>query len=507
MRRVMILGVAMMVGPMQAAVIGMNTPVKPLTVERVRTEVPKGEQAAWLAYLRRSTEQMGADKAALAAERAGMTEVPGLPKQGFSGRALRLHEPAAFYKSEEARRTGEIILSFQTPAGGWSKNLLMDAPRLKGQSYATANLAPTTASGGAEGAPSDFDTPKDAKWHYVGTLDNDATNTELHFLAKLSAAWPGAEGDGFRASFLRGVQYLLHAQYPNGGWPQVWPLEGGYHDAVTFNDDAGVESAELLTRVAGGDGQRRDSHPTHPGGKAAGMDGAPGQKVPGVEASPGVEAEEDYSFVPGAVRHEAKVAVAKALDCVLKAQVRVPMVPPTSPKRDMGHPDSRGGSGSGVVHPDAGGVLTVWAQQYDPLTLEPVSARNYEMPALSSGESASAMAYLMSLPKPSAAVVRSVEAAQAWFETHKIMGYTWSGARETPGGRSLKKVDGAGPLWARYYSLTTEKPIFGDRDRTIHDDVMEISLERRNGYAWYSGGEEKVLEGFAGWERAVRRPE
>jgi PelA/Pel-15E family pectate lyase len=39
------------------------------------------------------------------------------------------------------------------------------------------------------------------------------------------------------------VRYLLAAQFPNGGWPQVWPLEGGYHDAVTFNDNAVSEAA------------------------------------------------------------------------------------------------------------------------------------------------------------------------------------------------------------------------------------------------------------------------
>jgi PelA/Pel-15E family pectate lyase len=456
MRKAMVLGVAMVVLPLQAAVIGMNVPVKPLTAERIRAEVPKAEQAAWLGYLQRSAEQMAADKAALAKEREGLGEVPGLPKQGSNGRAMKLHEAPAYYKTDEARRVGEIVLSFQTPAGGWSKNLLMDGPRLKGQSYVTGNLAPASAEG-EEGKPADFDKPKDPGWHYVGTLDNDATNTELHFLVELSAAWPGHEGDVFRAGFLRGVEYLLHAQYPNGGWPQVWPLEGGYHDAVTFNDDAEVESAETLTRVAEG--------------KA-------------IES-------EDYSFVPETVRARAKAAVAKALDCVLKAQVRVAAAPPTSQKRDMGHPDSRG-------------VLTVWAQQYDPLTLEPSSARNYEVPALSSGESASAMAYLMSLPKPSAAVMRAVEAADAWFEANKIMGYAFVGGRGTPGGRHLEKQDGAGPIWARYYSLNTGKPIFGDRDKTIHDDVAEISLERRNGYAWYSGGEAKVLEGYAGWVKGTK---
>jgi hypothetical protein len=38
---------------------------------------------------------------------------------------------------------------------------------------------------------------------------------------------------------------------------------------------------------------------------------------------------------------------------------------------------------------------------------------------------------------------------------------------------------------ARLYELETDRPVFGDRDRTIHNAVEEISLERRNGYGWY----------------------
>jgi PelA/Pel-15E family pectate lyase len=145
-------------------------------------------------------------------------------------------------------------------------------------------------------------------------------------------------------------------------------------------------------------------------------------------------------------------------------------------------------------------VLTVWAQQNDPLTLEAVSARNYEMPALSSGESASVLEYLMEIAHPTPSVIAAVNAAAAWFESHKIMGYAWVGGRGDAGGRTFKAVAGAGPLWSRYYSLTTQKPIFGDRDKTIHDDVMEISLERRNGYAWYGAGPEKALKQYAEWK-------
>jgi PelA/Pel-15E family pectate lyase len=378
----------------------------------------------------------------LAAERARLKEIPPLPQQGFSARSIPLHRDAAFYQSDEARHIADVILSFQTPAGGWSKNLNMaGSARLSGQSYATANLAPV-ASG-----PGDFDEPEDPNWHYVGTLDNDATNTELHFLAEMAAACPGHEGDAYRASFLRGIAYLLHAQFPNGGWPQVWPLEGRYHDAITFNDDAVTESAETLTLTTRGE--------------RVGL--------------------EDYSFVPAALRERARIAAAKALECILMTRVRAPQI--RVPAANVN-----------------GGVLTVWAQQNDPLTLAPVAGRNFEPAALSSGESASVMEYLMSLPSPSPALVRSVDAAANWFEAHKIMGYVWSGGRNTPGGRELTATPGAGPIWARYYSLPTGKPIFGDRDKTIHDNVMDLSLERRNGYAWYGKDPEQALQEYAAWK-------
>jgi len=465
MLSVRILGLSLLlIFPVHASVLGVSVPAASLTQERVMT-LPAAQRGPWLAYLQRSAAQKVADKQVLAAERVGLTEIPPLPKTFFSARSIPLHRDAAFYKSDEARKIGDDILSFQTAAGGWSKNLDMTTgPRLRGQSYAAANLAPVSSG------PGDFDAAEDENWHYVGTLDNDATNTELHFLAELSAAWPGQEGDAYRASFLRGVEYLLHAQFPNGGWPQVWPLEGGYHDAITFNDDAVTESAEVLTLTA--EGMRTSSEPEPMDEAMVELAKRAGRTIPEQHA-----VVEDYSFVPAALRAQAKSAAAKALECILATQVRVPAA-----------------DGKGMV-------LTVWAQQHDPLTLKPVSGRNFEPASLSSGESASVMKYLMLLEKPSPAVVRSVDAAAAWFEAHKVMGYTWSGGRGTPGGRQLTAVAGAGPIWARYYSITTGKPIFGDRDKTIHDDVMELSLERRNGYGWYGTEPGQALAEYAAWKK------
>ncbi len=412
--------------PLFSAVIGTSKPAESITPARIAT-LPAKDRAAWMVYLERSQKQMQVDKATLAAERTAGAPEPPLPKEGFSARTMPLNRDAAWYGSVDARHVADVIVSFQTPAGGWSKNLDMSgSPRARGQSYTTNNLSRYPGV-------DDFDAPKDPHWNYVGTLDNDATNTELHFLALVSGATPGADGDAYRASFLRGVWYLLAAQFPNGGWPQVWPLEGGYHDAITFNDNAVTESAELLTAVAGGTG--------------------------------------DYAFVPTELRQKAKAAADHALQCILATQIVVK------------------------------GQRTVWAQQHDALTFAPVSGRNYEPAALSSGESSDVLVYLMQLPHPSPAVVAAINAGVAWLKAAAIMGQEWAGGRGTPGGRHLEAKADARPIWARYYSISTGLPVFGDRDKTIHDDVNDLSLERRNGYAWYSAGPQQALDAYETWSK------
>jgi PelA/Pel-15E family pectate lyase len=412
--------------PLSSAVIGRSRPAESITAARIAT-LPKKNRALWLAYLERSQKQLHLDRTTFAAERTAGAPEPAMPNPGFAGRSMPLDRDAAWYGTAEARHVADVIVSFQTPAGGWSKNLDMSgAPRARGQSYTTDNLS-------KHPGVDDFDTPRDPHWNYVGTLDNDATNTELHFLVLVAAATPGAAGDAYRASFLRGIRYLLAAQFPNGGWPQVWPLEGGYHDAITFNDNAVTESAETLTAVAEGTG--------------------------------------NYSFVPTVLRLNAKMAAHHALVCILATQVIVK------------------------------GQRTVWAQQHDALTLAPVAGRNYEPAALSAGESSDLLVYLMRLPHPSRAVIGAVDAGIEWLKAAAITGQEWVGGRDTPGGRHLEARDGAGPIWARYYDISTGRPVFGDRDKTIHDDVSELSLERRNGYAWYSTGPQRALDAYAAWSK------
>ncbi|KQY27407.1 pectate lyase [Caulobacter sp. Root487D2Y] len=411
-----------------AAVVGTNTPARAISAARVEA-LPAKDRDAWKAYLARSDKQELADRAALAAELKPSQPTPPPPEEGPGGpKAMPLDRDAAWYASPEARHVADVIVSFQTPAGGWSKNQpRTGAPRRPGQPYAPDNVSKYLAA-------DDFDTPRDPHWNYVGTLDNGATITELRFLAHVARQAPGAEGQAWRASFLRGVRYLLAAQFPNGGWPQVWPLEGGYHDAITYNDDAVTEAASLLTDVSEGQG--------------------------------------DYAFAPADLRKQAAAAADRALACVLATQV--------------------------VVN----GKRTIWAQQHDALTLKPVAGRNFEPAQLSTEESADLLVYLMSLPNPSPTLVKAVHAGADYLAANAIHDQAWGGDRDAEGGRRLTPKPGAGPIWARYYMAGSNTPIFGDRDKTLHDDVNELTRERRNGYSWFNTSPKKALDAYAAWKKA-----
>jgi PelA/Pel-15E family pectate lyase len=108
----------------------------------------------------------------------------------------------------------------------------------------------------------------------------------------------------------------------------------------------------------------------------------------------------------------------------------------------------------------------------------------------------------MNLSDPSAEEQQAVQAGVAWLRKTAIYGQIWGPTRE---GRKLLAHEGAGPLWARYYLSGADTPIFGDRDKSIHDNVMEISSERRNGYAWYTTEPKAALDRFDAW--AMNHPE
>ncbi len=173
----------------------------------------------WRAYFSRSDEWRTRHIAALAEE----VRAAGLPAalRAPSGGDVKLN-------AADSPAMIEAVLSYQLPCGGWSKALgYSKGPRPPGTQW----------------------TSGEQPWHYAGTFDNRATTGELRFLAQAYAKSPS---DAVKAAVIRGVDYVLEAQCPNGGWPQNYPLEGGYHDFITLNDSAMLHALEFLDDVAEG---------------------------------------------------------------------------------------------------------------------------------------------------------------------------------------------------------------------------------------------------------------
>ncbi len=304
-------------------------------------------------------------------------------------------QPDAWYRGPDGARIAANIRSHQSPRGDWPKNVDNSAELFQGD-------------------PSKV----------VGTFDNGATVGELRFLAR---AFRAARDTKDRDAFVKGLDHILAAQYPTGGWPQSSPPGKGYHRHITFNDNTMVNLMTLLRDVATSD---------------------------------------DFDFVDPARRAAARRAFDAGIACILKCQIKL------------------------------GGALTVWCAQHDEITLEPRPARTFEPISLSGAESADILLLLMSLDRPAPEVIRAVDAGARWFEKVKL-----TGIRETRinGDKRIVADPGASPLWARFYEIPSQRPIFSGRDSVIKYDIAQIEPERRNGYAWYGGWGAKVAVRYGAW--------
>jgi PelA/Pel-15E family pectate lyase len=128
------------------------------------------------------------------------------------------------------RTLADNMITWQMPHGGFYKNAV------------TVYAAPWDGVAERSG------------WHGangvdLGTIDNDATVTELMFLADV---YQRSGDTKYRDSARSALGFLLGMQYSSGGFPQVFPARTGvtYSNYVTFNDDAMVRVMILLEQAA-----------------------------------------------------------------------------------------------------------------------------------------------------------------------------------------------------------------------------------------------------------------
>lgn len=128
----------------------------------------------------------------------------------------------------------ENMLLLQTSSGGWSKH------------HAGKKVDYTRAYDDAERAAL-----RAPDRHDDATLDNKATTGEIEYLVQAHAK---TGNRAYLDAARRGVEYLLRAQYTNGGWPQFYPDRSLYRAHITLNDDAMVRAIGLLQDIAAGRG-------------------------------------------------------------------------------------------------------------------------------------------------------------------------------------------------------------------------------------------------------------
>lgn len=113
------------------------------------------------------------------------------------------------------------------------------------------------------------------------TIDNEATTKEIKYLVK---TYKQTNNGNYLRAAQKGIDYLLTAQYANGGWPQYYPDFSSYRSEITYNDNAMVNVLNVLYDV--------------------------------------VEKKNGFDVIDVAYAPKCQAAVNKGIDCILKTQLK-----------------------------------------------------------------------------------------------------------------------------------------------------------------------------------------
>ncbi|WP_073243000.1 pectate lyase [Flavobacterium flevense] len=321
------------------------------------------------------------------------------------------------YPESDYTKIADNMILFQRANGGWPKNYDMKAILTPEQVEKVASTKAVLHT----------------------TFDNETSYTHVYYLAQVYTA---TKIEKYKAACQKGIQFILDAQYANGGWPQYFPLEKNYIRHITFNDGAYMGIMNLLDKI--------------------------------VHNNP------NFSFLDEALKSKVLQSYNKGLDCILNMQIK------------------------------DNGRLTAWCQQHDEVTLAPAWARKFEPPSICNAESVDVVLFLMKIKNPDERIIQSIQSAVKWFEDSKIYNTRIESFEIDAFESKYKTVKrdvravadpAAAPIWTRYYELGTNKSLFSDRNSELLYSLAEVSVERRNGYAWYTSSPQKVLDKYPDWQQ------
>ena len=321
------------------------------------------------------------------------------------------------YDESEYTKIADNILYFQRDNGGWPKNYDMRAiltPEQINDVVKTKSVLHTT-------------------------FDNSTTYTHIYYLAQV---YTQTKIEKYKDACLKGIDFILEAQYPNGGWPQYFPLEKGYSRHITFNDGAYMGIMNLLGKI--------------------------------------VQNDPNLSFVDSETKNKVSIAYEKGIDCILKTQI-----------------SDHGKLTAWCQQHDEITLLPTWARKFEPPSVSNAESvdivlflMKIENPSEQIIRSVQGAIKWFSDSKIYNTRVETFQAPEFDSKYKKVTD-----------DRRVVIDSTAPPIWTRYYELGTGRPLFCDRDSVYLYSLAEVSRERRSGYAWYTYNPEKALKKYPEWQK------
>ena len=319
------------------------------------------------------------------------------------------------YSSLECENIAENILLYQKSNGGWPKNYDMQAILTDEQINKLLNSKKTLNT----------------------CFDNSTTFSHIKYLTKV---YSFTKNDNYKYSILNGINYILAAQYENGGWPQYYPDTSDYRKYITYNDGAMIGVMNLLKKI--------------------------------------VDKDTIYNFIDSALYSRVQDSFNLGVSCLLNTQIvesdsllvwcqqhnNISLKPEAARTYEL----------ASLCNGESAEIVKFL-----------MSIKNPDERIINSINSA---VKWFKVSKIYGIRVETIDAPHSEFQ------YINSDIDKI-----IVEDKTAKPIWARFYGLETHIPIFCNRDGKVVYKFSDVERERRIGYAWYVYDPQVVLDNYSKW--------